>query len=78
LASALALVESQKALRVQFVTFLGHVPEPRLPLNLPVKLVSLAEQELAPAVRQLLERWAAGSANLGLARSSKAALKRLK
>jgi hypothetical protein len=79
LASLFVLADAVTDLRGQVVTFFSQLPEPRIPLGLPMKLAGLASgSALIPATRQVLERWAAGKANAPLAGAAKAAIKRLK
>lgn len=79
LASVIALAEAVVDLRGQVLSFLSRLPEPRIPVSVPPKMVSLfSEPTLVPAMRQVLERWAAAKTNKLLGKAAQVALQRIK
>ena len=71
--------KARTELRGQLLSLLGRLPVARLPLNLPVKVVTLIRGTEAEAVlRQLLEHWKNSTSNASLAKAAAQALTRLK
>ena len=74
----LGWVEARPELQGQALTTLGRVPEPRMPLSVPPKLVGLMKTgPSSPALRLLLERWKGSQSHRRLAKAAGSALERL-
>src|SRR5205823_1035661 len=67
----LGLVEARQELQGQALTTLGRIPDPRIPLSLPPKLVGLLKSTPSvAALKLLLERWKGSQSNGRLAKAA--------
>lgn len=74
----LSWVEVRQELQGQALTTLSRIPDPRIPLSLPPKLVGLfKDASVRPSLRLLLERWKGTKSQPNLAKAAGNALERV-
>lgn len=77
LSSFLGFIEAREELKNLAIAVFGRIPESRIPISLPPKLMStLGRGQSAATLRALLERWKSNTANANLARAAGSILER--